>query len=74
MKHCELDALAGGSDSSLGLVNRIPPTIEVFRVGHSLVHRRTGLVQSPAGERRLRAKELELLMHLYDHVTATFTR
>jgi two-component system, OmpR family, alkaline phosphatase synthesis response regulator PhoP len=47
---------------------------EVFRVGHAVVHRRTGRVLRPGGERRLRAKELELLTHLYRHATTTFTR
>ena len=47
---------------------------EVIRVGHAVVHRRTGRVQRPGGERRLRAKELELLTHLYRHATTTFTR
>src|SRR5882724_5737090 len=47
---------------------------EIFRVGPSLIHRRTGRVESPMGEHRLRAKELELIAHLYDHVTVTFTR
>ena len=47
---------------------------DVFRVGPSVVHRRTGKVETPAGKQQLRAKELELLMHLYEHVTITFTR
>ena len=47
---------------------------EVFRVGPSVVHRRTGEVESPSGKQRLRAKELELLMHFYEHATTTFSR
>jgi two-component system, OmpR family, alkaline phosphatase synthesis response regulator PhoP len=47
---------------------------DVFRVGHAVVHRRTGRVLRPGGERRLRAKELELLTHLYRHATTTLTR
>jgi two-component system, OmpR family, alkaline phosphatase synthesis response regulator PhoP len=47
---------------------------EFFRVGHAVVHRRTGRVQRPDGERRLRAKELELLTHLFRHATTTLTR
>ena len=47
---------------------------EVFRVGPSLIHRRTGRVETPNGERRLRAKELELIVHLYGNVTLTFSR
>jgi DNA-binding response OmpR family regulator len=47
---------------------------EVFRVGPSLIHSRTGSIKSPHGERWLRRKELELLMHLYEHVTQTFSR
>lgn len=47
---------------------------EQFRVGDALIDRRTGRVQRPDGEERLRAKELELLLHLYEHATITFTR
>jgi len=47
---------------------------EIFRVGPSLIHRLTGRVESPAGEFRLRIKELELVLHLYEHVAVTFTR
>ena len=47
---------------------------EVFRVGPCVVHRRTRTVESPGGKQRLRAKELELLLHLYEHVTTTFSR
>ena len=47
---------------------------ELFRVGPSVVDRRTGDVETPIGRQRLRAKELELLMHLYEHVRRTFSR
>jgi two-component system, OmpR family, alkaline phosphatase synthesis response regulator PhoP len=47
---------------------------EIFRVGPAVVHRHTGSVESPKGKQRLRAKELELLMHFYEHVTITFSR
>ena len=47
---------------------------ELFRVGPSVVDRRTGDVATPIGKQRLRAKELELLKHLYEHVRRTFTR
>src|SRR5689334_9338440 len=47
---------------------------EIFRVGPTVVHRNTGTVETPGGKQQLRAKELELLMHLYEHVTITFTR
>ena len=47
---------------------------EVVRVGVSLIDRQTGRVRSEAGERWLRAKELELLLHLYDHAPIAFTR
>ena len=56
------------------ITERAPTVPEVFRVGPSLIHRRTGRVESPAGQRRLRAKELELMVHLYEHVTLTFSR
>lgn len=61
---------------SSALVERMRPsdTPEVFRVGPSLIHRRTGRVESPTGENRLRAKELELVAHLYEHATITFSR
>lgn len=47
---------------------------EVFRIGSSLVHRVTGRVETPRGEERLRAKELELIVHLYAHLAETFSR
>jgi len=47
---------------------------DVFRVGPTLIHRRTGRVETPKGEQRLRAKELELIVHLYVNVTLTFSR
>ena len=56
------------------LAGRSSSVPEVFRVGPSVVHRRTGEVQSPAGKQRLRAKELELLMHFYEHAMRTFSR
>ncbi|HWN96075.1 MAG TPA: helix-turn-helix domain-containing protein [Methylomirabilota bacterium] len=56
------------------LLERSSAVPEVFRVGPMVVHRRTGNVETPTGKQRLRAKELELLMHLYEHVTITFSR
>ena len=56
------------------LAGRSSSVPEVFRVGPSVVHRRTGEVQSPTGKQRLRAKELELLMHFYEHAMKTFSR
>jgi len=56
------------------LLTRSSAVPEVFRVGPAVVHRRTGDVETPSGKQRLRAKELELLMHLYEHVTTTFSR
>jgi DNA-binding response OmpR family regulator len=47
---------------------------ESFHVGPVVVHPRTGRVRSSSGEVQLRPKELELLLHLYTHVTVTFTR
>ena len=49
-------------------------TPPVFRVGPSLIHRRTGRVEGPTGQQRLRSKELELIAHLYEHAAITFTR
>lgn len=45
-----------------------------FRVGHAIVDRRTGRVERAGRVEHLRAKELELLLHLYRHATTTFTR
>ena len=56
------------------VTERAPSVPEVFRVGRSLIHRRTGRVESPRGEHRLRAKELDLILHLYENVTLTFSR
>jgi DNA-binding response OmpR family regulator len=56
------------------VTERAPSVPEVFHVGPALIHRRTGRVESPRGERWLRAKELELIVHLYEHVTRTFSR
>jgi two-component system, OmpR family, alkaline phosphatase synthesis response regulator PhoP len=53
---------------------RLDSVPEVIRVGPSVVHSRTGTVESPGGKQQLRAKELELLVHLYGHVTMTFSR
>jgi len=47
---------------------------ESFHVGPVVVHPRTGRVRNSSGEVQLRPKELELLLHLYTHVTVTFTR
>lgn len=56
------------------IVDRNSTVQEVFRVGPSLIHRHSGRVESPSGKRWLRRKELELLVHLYAHVSRTFTR
>ena len=40
----------------------------------TLIDRRTGRVETPSGARQLRAKELELIVHLYEHVALTFSR
>jgi DNA-binding response OmpR family regulator len=73
-----MDALTESFEWSSALLERTRTRTsaapEIFRIGPSLVHRRTGRVESPLGEHRLRAKELELIAHLYDHVTVTFTR
>ena len=61
-------------DWSPALLERNSSVPEVFRVGASIVHRRTGEVETPSGRQRLRAKELELLMHFYEHATKTFSR
>jgi DNA-binding response OmpR family regulator len=46
----------------------------MLRIGLLLLDRRTGKVETPAGKHRLRLKELELLMHLFQHAAITFTR
>jgi DNA-binding response OmpR family regulator len=45
-----------------------------LKVGNALVDRRTGRVDRPGSVQRLRAKELELLLHLYQNSAMTFTR
>jgi two-component system, OmpR family, alkaline phosphatase synthesis response regulator PhoP len=65
------DTLEWRPTAALELRSTLP---DVFRVGPAVVHRRTGRVELPAGEQRLRAKELELLMHFYEHATMTFSR
>ncbi|MCI0541450.1 MAG: helix-turn-helix domain-containing protein [Verrucomicrobiales bacterium] len=56
------------------VVGRVSAVPAVFRVGPSLIHRHTGRVESPHGERWLRRMELELLVHLYEHIPQTFAR
>lgn len=69
-----MDILTETMDWRPALIDRRDSAPEVLRVGPSVIHRRTGTVESPAGKQQLRAKELELLMHLYEHVTITFSR
>jgi two-component system, OmpR family, response regulator RegX3 len=69
-----MESLTETFDWSTRLVERAPSVPETFRIGGVLVDRRQANVQSPAGEFHLRTKELELLMHLYEHLTVTFTR
>jgi len=69
-----MDMLTETLDWRPALADRRDSVPEVFRVGPAVVHRRTGTVETPAGKQQLRAKELDLLMHLYEHVTTTFTR
>src|SRR4051794_37657783 len=38
-----------------------------LHLGLVIVNRRTGEVQRPDGQQKLRAKELDLLLHLYQH-------
>ena len=74
LKPFEPDTLAESGARNLISLNGMHSGAEVFRIGGSLVHRRTGIVQSPKGEHRLRTKELELLRHLHAHMDVTFTR
>lgn len=71
-----MDLLTESLEWSSALVERTRTSVEpeVFRVGPSLIHRRTGRIESPGGARQLRAKELDLVAHLYEHATTTFTR
>ena len=69
-----MNVLTDSLEWSAALLERAGNTPPIFRVGPSVIHRRTGRVESPSGEQRLRAKELELLAHLYEHATNTFTR
>jgi DNA-binding response OmpR family regulator len=45
-----------------------------IRVGASHVDPRNGAAQTPQGKRRLRRKELDLLMFLHQHAGAIFSR
>ncbi len=69
-----MDVLTEALDWSPSVTQRASTVPEVFRVGPSLIDRRTGRVETPIGARQLRAKELELIVHLYEHVTLTFSR
>jgi two-component system, OmpR family, alkaline phosphatase synthesis response regulator PhoP len=69
-----MNALTEVIETNPTATRRISTLPEVFRVGPSLVHRRTGRVESPRGERQLRRKEFDLLVHLYEHVAQTFSR
>jgi DNA-binding response OmpR family regulator len=51
-----------------------PSAPEVFSIGPALIDRRTRHVTSPNGERRLRRKELQLVLYLYEHLALTFSR
>jgi DNA-binding response OmpR family regulator len=65
-----------GAEWSFNWVERVDTSRvpETLRVGVSLIHRRTGKVETPTGEHHLRLKEMELLLHFFQHVTVTFTR
>jgi DNA-binding response OmpR family regulator len=69
-----MNVLTGVIEWSPTVTERAFTVPEVFRVGPSLIHRRTGRVESPRGDRRLRTKEFDLLVYLYEHVTETFSR
>jgi DNA-binding response OmpR family regulator len=69
-----MNVLTDSLDWNAALLERACGAPPIFRVGPSLIHRRTGRVESPSGEQRLRAKELELVAHLYEHAAITFTR
>jgi DNA-binding response OmpR family regulator len=69
-----MDVMIETLDWRPAVLDRRDVVPETFRVGASVVDRRTGDVDTPVGKQRLRAKELELLMHLYEHVRTTFTR
>ena len=69
-----MDVLTQSIEWSSALLGRTSAAPAIFRVGPSVIHRRTGRVESPSGEHRLRAKELELVAHLYEHAAITFTR
>ena len=46
----------------------------VLKLGPFVIECHTGRVESPQGNQRLRLKELELFIHLYQHVDQTFSR
>ena len=47
---------------------------DVFCIGPAVIDCRTRRVESPAGARRLRPKELELVVYFYQHVALTLSR
>ena len=69
-----MNVLTQAVDWTSALRERAGKLPEIFRVGPCLIHRRTGRVESPDGEHHLRAKELELVAHLYEHAPVTFSR
>lgn len=69
-----MDVLTDSIEWSSARLAQSNATPEIFRIGPSLIHRRTRRVESPTGEHRLRAKEMELVLHLYENVTVTFSR
>src|SRR5688572_18988285 len=69
-----MDAMTETLDWRPAMLDRDRSVPDVIRVGPSLIYRRTGRVETPKGEQRLRAKELELIVHLYVNVTLTFSR
>jgi DNA-binding response OmpR family regulator len=69
-----MDAMTETLDWRPAILDRSSSVPDVLRVGASLIHRQTGRVETPTGQHRLRAKELELIVHLYENVTLTFSR
>lgn len=49
-------------------------SVSRLRLGETLVEVQTGIVTGPSGRFQLRAKELELLLHLYQNANVPFTR
>jgi len=69
-----MDVLTMDLDWSTTLLQRFCERPEMLRIGASVIYPRRGVVEINGSRQKLRAKELDLLLHLHEHVGETFTR